>query len=403
MEPKKDKKEKKEKLISLVDKSQEELVEEDFVGPDFEEEYQNLKSKAVEEELGVDKKRANIHKEVKSGWGDWASPGPIAPTHSLGAPSRKDVRKGKTGIKVNKAAGSGNDAVSKFSKTAAKKRKMINDNGHDKTTKYHFRTSNKHSHPDSGSGSGCDENIDPTKSYFKTIKTSLKSVVKEEFVIDELINTARLTSRIMTHTLQFMKLYLIDCHDKEQPLPKIDGPFVTAVMKTICVETTNTGAPPSDSTEPLMDLLKTFHTQHYSPIIKDTPGSLSYTHLNTVLDYMSTEVITMYENNIKQQFCSYVERFVNVSQEKKERIEDIKESDYTAEEKKAMKNTLCRELRKVKNDILSVNDAKTSDRQYHDWIDKHNKIIIPQRQLSENSVYYDIQKSPGLFTSEGIT
>jgi U3 small nucleolar RNA-associated protein 14 len=77
MEPKKDKKEKKEKLklISLVDKSQEELVEEAFVGPDFEEEYQNLKSKAVEEELGVDKKRANIHKEVKSGWGDWASPG----------------------------------------------------------------------------------------------------------------------------------------------------------------------------------------------------------------------------------------------------------------------------------------------------------------------------------------
>jgi hypothetical protein len=113
----------------------------------------------------------------------------------------------------------------------------------------------------------------------------------------------------------------------------------------------------------------------------------------------------MYENNIKQQFCSYVERFVNVNvlQEKKKRIEEIKESDYTAEEKKAMKNTLCRELRKVKNDILSVNDAKTSDRQYHDWIDKHNKIIIPQRQLSENSVYYDIQKSPGLFTSEGIT
>ena len=71
MEPKKDKKEKKEKLISLVNKSQEDLVEEDFVGPDFEEEYQNLKSKAVEEELGVDKKRANIHKEVKSGWGDY--------------------------------------------------------------------------------------------------------------------------------------------------------------------------------------------------------------------------------------------------------------------------------------------------------------------------------------------
>jgi hypothetical protein len=32
--------------------------------------------------------------------------------------------------------------------------------------------------------------------------------------------------------------------------------------------------------------------------------------------------------------------------------------------------------------------------QYHDWIDEHNKIIMPQRRLSENSVYYDIKESP---------
>jgi len=109
---------------------------------------------------------------------------------------------------------------------------------------------------------------------------------------------------------------------------------------------------------------------------------------------MSTEVITMYENNIKQRFCSYVERFVNVSLQKKERLEAIKESEHTAEHKKEMTNTLCRELREVKNDILSLNDPKTSNAQYHAWIDEQSVRIMPQRQLKENSVNYDIQCRP---------
>jgi trehalose-6-phosphate synthase len=35
--------------------------------------------------------------------------------------------------------------------------------------------------------------------------------------------------------------------------------------------------------------------------------------MNTVLDYLAIDIITMYENNIKQHFVEYVERFVNVS------------------------------------------------------------------------------------------
>ena len=110
---------------------------------------------------------------------------------------------------------------------------------------------------------------------------------------------------------------------------------------------------------------------------------------------MSTEIITMYENNIKQRYCSYVERFVNVSLRKKEHIQQIKESQHTtAEQKKECINDLCRKLRKVKNDILSRNDPKTSDAQYHHWIDQQSVMIMPQRQLKEDSVYYDIQCKP---------
>eukprot|EP00835_Amoeboradix_gromovi_P005004 NODE_432_length_8732_cov_0.302907.p3 type:complete len:197 gc:universal NODE_432_length_8732_cov_0.302907:732-142(-) len=156
---------------------------------------------------------------------------------------------------------------------------------------------------------GMSENIDQSKAYFQTIKTSLKSVVKNAVVIEKLTDVALLTSRIMTHTLQFMKLYLIHCYDHGQLLPNLDRPFITAVMKTLC-EAPSSGRPPKAGTVQLKARLAEFHREHYQPIMQDT---LNYRHLNTVLDYMSTEIETMYENNIKQCFCTYVERFVNVS------------------------------------------------------------------------------------------
>jgi hypothetical protein len=217
-----------------------------------------------------------------------------------------------------------------------------------------------------------------------------QSVVKNPVVTEKLTDAALLVSRIMTHTLQFIKLYFIHYYDHGQPLPNLDRPFVTAVMKTLC-EAPSIGRPPKPETQQAKAVLEEFYTEHYQPIMQDT---LNYRHLNTVLDYMSTEVITMYENNIKQRFCSYVERFVNVSLQKKERLEAIKESEHTAEHKKEMINTLCRELREVKNDIFSLNDPKTSNAQYHAWIDEQSVRIMPQRQLKENSVNYDIQCRP---------
>ena len=39
---------------------------------------------------------------------------------------------------------------------------------------------------------------------------------------------------------------------------------------------------------------------------------LDYTHMNTILDYLTIDIITMYENNIKEHFIEYLERYVNI-------------------------------------------------------------------------------------------
>jgi hypothetical protein len=114
-----------------------------------------------------------------------------------------------------------------------------------------------------------------------------------------------------------------------------------------------------------------------------------YTHLNTVIDYMAIEVITMYENKIKARFVGHVERFVNVSWGKKDVLAVIQASDASSEEKRAQGNALCAQLRKIKTDLLSPGEKLTSDEMYHNWIEAQHARVMPCRKLNKG-VYYDI-------------
>ena len=227
---------------------------------------------------------------------------------------------------------------------------------------------------------------------FQTIKTSLKSVVRDETTIEKLTEAALRANRIMTHTLQFLKLYLIHCYDTDNALPTIDKPFVNAAMKIVCIKTNNKGRPNRETIE-LKQQLTEFYNEHYAPL-REPSDVIEYANLNAVLNYMVIDVITMYENNIKQNFFLYVDRFVNVELHKKDQIKAIKAGDGTADDKKSKINLLLSELRKVKNDILRFNEPKTSGADYHEWIDFQKKKIMPQRALREDSVYYDIKCAP---------
>jgi hypothetical protein len=181
--------------------------------------------------------------------------------------------------------------------------------------------------------------IPNSKSYFQTVKTSLKSVVKDDDVIRKLTDAALLVNRIMIHTLQFIKLYYIHLydnrHDNPEPLPSISKKFVNAVMKIMCVQPRQGGRPAEDTVRRKATLAE-FFVEHYEPTMRLEEGLLNYSNLTTALEYMSKEVVTMFENNIQQRFASYVERFVNISLQKKQRIEEINSGEGTAEEKKEM-------------------------------------------------------------------
>lgn len=230
----------------------------------------------------------------------------------------------------------------------------------------------------------------PKLPYYKCIKTSLKGIVKYDFVIDNLIQSSNMCNKIVSHTLQLLKLYLLYRTDKKLDLPKIDKQFVNAVMKTVCKAPT-LGLRPSESTQGIKENLKVFYDTHYKDLQKE---ELNYRYMNTVLDYLAIDIITMYENNIKQHFVEYVERYVNVVWRKKALVKLIKQKYKTPKARQERINKLCSAMRRVKNDIMNPTKKKTSPTIYHSWIDKELPNILPTRPFQKDSIYYDIMCNP---------
>jgi hypothetical protein len=229
--------------------------------------------------------------------------------------------------------------------------------------------------------------------YFKCIKVPLKHILKNPD-----INTSKITNavikcnKIIINTLMFMKLYLLDHFENNNKLVEIDKIFVNSCMKILCNESVS-GRPPKKEIKELKDKLTTFYNTNYKPLIKDT--DLDYTHLNTVLDYLTIGIITMYENNIKLHYVEYIERYVNIIWKKKETITKIKEENNDEEKQKELINEFCRQLRKIKTDILELTNEYKSDKKYHNWINNIKKTITPNKdKYQKDSLYYDLQCNP---------
>jgi len=234
---------------------------------------------------------------------------------------------------------------------------------------------------------------DKPTDYFKCVKIPIKHILKNPDInLPKITNAVIKCNKIIINTLMFMKLYLLDYFEKNNKLPEIDKVFVNSCMKILCNESVS-GRPPKKEVKELKDKLTTFYNSDYKPLIKDT--DLDYTHLNTVLDYLTIGIITMYENNIKLHYVEYIERYVNIVWKKKETIVKIKEENKEEEKQKELVNEFCRQLRKIKTDILEVSKEYTSDVKYHNWIKEIKKTITPNKEkYMKDNLYYDLQCNP---------
>lgn len=82
---------------------------------------------------------------------------------------------------------------------------------------------------------------DPGLPHYKTIKTSLASVLRLQGKQPVIAEAACTINKIVVRSLLFLRLYLI--HHRDNP-PVVDADFVDTVFKTVCVVKA-VGRPPS--------------------------------------------------------------------------------------------------------------------------------------------------------------
>jgi len=248
-----------------------------------------------------------------------------------------------------------------------------------------------------------ESDVNPPEQFYKTIKVPLRHVLKNPKVNQKKItNTVIKAHKIVIHTMQFLKLYLLDYYEKNNSLPVIDKTLINTCMKIQCNHKITRGKKPSEKTQGLKHTLQQFYDEHYSKLTQTE--DLDYVCMNTVLDYLTIDILTMYENNIKQHYVEYVERYVNVIWKKKLLIEIIRKRVNNTEKRNQMINKLCTTLRQIKNDLLNVKDLKfKSHKSYHPWIEQQKLRILPTKIFEKDNIKYDLQCSPQDYLSCMIT
>ena len=198
------------------------------------------------------------------------------------------------------------------------------------------------------------------KSY-KSVKTSLKSIVKDDGIIQTINDTILIMNKIVIHTYQFLKYYCINQLKESGNIPIIDYKFILLIMKTVAESNNNNGQYKDDTLE-IKNKLDTFYDNYYGPLVADSEKPV-YTHLTQMMDYESKYIITCLSNHIMINFTEYISRYINIVCNKTDlelKIRNRKDID-----KKDIKPTINKfrsELKQLKNDI--INQTDNSDIKY---------------------------------------
>ena len=217
---------------------------------------------------------------------------------------------------------------------------------------------------------------------YTTIKCSLKNIIKNEDDKNIILNAVTRTNRIIIHTYQFLRLFILKKYNANEEIPLITKDVIRMAFKAL---TKNTKKPIGENLRLLSELNLFYETEYNKFSFHE---KISAIHLTQILNVESITMITAIENNIKLNFVKYVRRFVN-SYFKKQNNEELEKTKST-KEKKIVFIELKKEMAKIKNDLL--NRTQTASNKYQEWINHHKSFLFPDSYKNVNN--NDISSNP---------
>ena len=204
------------------------------------------------------------------------------------------------------------------------------------------------------------------KSAYKTFKIPLKTILCNKIIVQPVINDLVFQMNdLVIHTYQFIRLYILNCYNNKQPLPKIDEPFILYCIKTLGIRD-NRGKKCKDTE--LLETLDNFYNTEYQPLLNHAKTQLK--NSTFLLPYLATQIHTSLHNNFQEHFIQHFLRFINKTTNK-------------ITEDKAI-------LFQFKKQLLECNDK--TEIMFNDWKTTHLSNILPTE--IKKSIHYDIKVRP---------
>jgi len=230
------------------------------------------------------------------------------------------------------------------------------------------------------------ENVD----FMKTNKDNIKNVIRDNNLLNDINDIVIRTNKIVIHSYNFLKLYLIYLYKKNMSFPKINKEFICDIFKVITQRKSNSGGYTDENMPKQQKKLQKFYNSHYKKTIHDNEV-IYYDKMSYILAYEAIDMTTNINNNIQEHFIKHMNTFVNLTFNLNDKINDVNVTIKDKQLKKNKKKEIYDEFKKVKYDLVSLTEL-TSDKKYHEWIKEQKKFILPQKEVYEkNNIFYDIK------------
>ena len=133
--------------------------------------------------------------------------------------------------------------------------------------------------------------------YMKVNKNSLKNIIKDNNIINILHDAIFRVNKIIFHTYNFLKLYILYLYDNNLSIPPINEHFIRIIMKIISIQNDNRGRIPNKKTIKIINKLTIFFDNHYKKTI-DSNDIIYSDKLSSTLSYEAIDIVKNINTNI---------------------------------------------------------------------------------------------------------
>ena len=206
------------------------------------------------------------------------------------------------------------------------------------------------------------------KGNFITIKTSLKSILKDyENNFPKINDLVLECNEIVIRTYQFIRLYILHCYYNNKDIPKLDKDTILYFIRACGIRDKRGKKSKNKIFE---DELTNFYDKEFQSCINNKP-KFNLKNKTYLTPYLAQQIQTSFNNNLKEHFITRIRRFMNI----------MKPDDKLDK----------KDFNKIKNLIL-LDKIDNIPKQYQKWSEKIKDSYLPKEY--ENCYGYDVKVKP---------